>query len=189
MIVIIGILGAIVAVFIRAPIQGYADTVARAEAGDEADLALRRMAREIRLALPNSVRVNADGSAIEFLLTKTGGRYLAVEDAATSGTPLDFVNPATSASPSSAACRRPWPPAITSSSTTSAPAWRRPTPMRSARPGQHRAGRGRRRRRHPDRDEDQSVRPQRADAFSREPLPDRHTPVTYRCDSVGAKLC
>lgn len=91
-IVIIGILGAIVAVFIRAPIQGYADNVARAEAGDEADLALRRMAREIRLALPNSVRVNADGSAIEFLLTKTGGRYLAAEDAATSGTPLDFAN-------------------------------------------------------------------------------------------------
>ncbi len=94
-IVIIGILGAIVAVFIRAPIQGYADSVARAEAGDEADLALRRMARDIRLALPNSVRVNADGSAIEFLLTKTGGRYLAAEDAATSGTPLDFANPST----------------------------------------------------------------------------------------------
>lgn len=94
-IVIIGILGAIVAVFIKAPIQGYADSVARAEAGDEADLALRRMAREIRLALPNSVRVNADGSAIEFLLTKTGGRYLDVEDEVdpTLGTPLSFTDP------------------------------------------------------------------------------------------------
>ena len=91
-IVIIGILGAIVAVFIRAPIQGYADSVARAEASDEADLALRRMAREIRLALPNSVRVSANGDAIEFLLTKTGGRYLAVEDGATGGKPLDFVD-------------------------------------------------------------------------------------------------
>lgn len=94
-IVIIGILGAIVAVFIRAPIQGYADTVARAEAGDEADLALRRMARDIRLALPNSVRVDTNGDAIEFLLTKTGGRYLAVEDAPKSGTPLDFVGTGT----------------------------------------------------------------------------------------------
>jgi MSHA biogenesis protein MshO len=93
-IVIIGILGAIVAVFIRAPIQGYADSVARAAASDEADLALRRMAREIRLALPNSVRVNAAGDTIEFLLTKTGGRYLAAEDGASSGTPLDFVDPA-----------------------------------------------------------------------------------------------
>lgn len=95
-IVIIGILGAIVAVFIKAPIQGYADTVARAEAGEEADLALRRMAREIRLALPNSVRVNADGSAIEFLLTKTGGRYLDVADEVDPalGTPLSFTNAA-----------------------------------------------------------------------------------------------
>ena len=93
-IVIIGIIGSIVAVFIRAPIQGYADTVARAEAGDEADLALRRMAREIRLALPNSVRVNGNGSAIEFLLTKTGGRYLAAEDAVPNQPVLDFVNAA-----------------------------------------------------------------------------------------------
>jgi len=93
-IVIIGILGAIVAVFIRAPIQGYVDAVARAEASDEADLALRRMARDIRLALPNSVRVNATGSAIEFLITSGGGRYLAAEDEAGSGTPLSFTNPA-----------------------------------------------------------------------------------------------
>ncbi|MDB5745977.1 MAG: hypothetical protein JWP72_825 [Massilia sp.] len=93
-IVIIGVIGAIVAVFIRAPILGYTDTVARAEASDEADLALRRMARDIRLALPNSVRVSPNGDAIEFLLTTTGGRYLAVEDGAAAGTPLDFVNPA-----------------------------------------------------------------------------------------------
>jgi len=91
-IVIIGILGAIVAVFIRAPIQGYVDTVARAEASDEADLALRRMARDIRMALPNSVRVNAGGTAIEFLMTRTGGRYLSVEDEATGGTPLSFTD-------------------------------------------------------------------------------------------------
>lgn len=93
-IVIIGILGAIVAVFIRAPIQGYVDAVARAEASDEADLALRRMARDIRLALPNSVRVNAQGSAIEFLLTRTGGRYLADEDEVDGGDTLSFTDPA-----------------------------------------------------------------------------------------------
>lgn len=92
-IAIIGILGAIVAVFIRMPVQNYADSVARAEITDEADLALRRMARELRLALPNSIRVNADGSAIEFLLTKTGGRYLALEDnLATTFPVLDFVS-------------------------------------------------------------------------------------------------
>lgn len=91
-IAIIGIIGAIVAVFIRLPVQNYADSVARAEVSDEADLALRRMARELRLALPNSIRVNADGSAIEFLLTEAGGRYLALEDNLASTYPaLDFT--------------------------------------------------------------------------------------------------
>lgn len=94
-IAIIGIIGAIVAVFIRLPVQNYADSVARAEVTDEADLALRRMAREIRLALPNSIRVNSDGSAIEFLLTKTGGRYLSSDDPNPNGLPpLDFSNTA-----------------------------------------------------------------------------------------------
>lgn len=94
-IAIIGIVGAIVAVFIRLPVQNYADSVARAEVSDEADLALRRMARELRLALPNSIRVNGDGSAIEFLLTKSGGRYLALEDNLASTNPvLDFGNSA-----------------------------------------------------------------------------------------------
>ena len=92
-IAIIGIVGAIVAVFIRLPVQNYADSVARAELSDEADLALRRMTRELRVALPNSVRVNADGSAIEFLLTKTGGRYMALEDQQPATVPvLDFVD-------------------------------------------------------------------------------------------------
>jgi MSHA biogenesis protein MshO len=90
-IVVLGVLATAVAVFIRAPIQSYADAVGRAEVTDEADLALRRMARDIRLALPNSVRVNGDRSALEFLLTKTGGRYLAAEDSI-DGPILDFVD-------------------------------------------------------------------------------------------------
>lgn len=91
-IVIIGIIGAIVAVFIRAPVQGYVDTAARAAASDEADLALRRIARDLRLALPNSVRVNDSGSAVEFLLTKTGGRYLTLDDDVDQFPVLDFDN-------------------------------------------------------------------------------------------------
>jgi MSHA biogenesis protein MshO len=90
-IAIIGVIGGIVAVFIRLPVQNYADSVARAEVTDEADLALRRMTRELRMALPNSIRLNSDGSAIEFLLTKSGGRYLALEDNLASTYPiLDF---------------------------------------------------------------------------------------------------
>jgi MSHA biogenesis protein MshO len=91
-IVVLGILGAIVAVFIRMPIQGYTDSVGRAELTDQADLALRRIARDLRLALPNSIRVSADGSAIEFLITKTGGRYLAADDGVTGAPVLDFLN-------------------------------------------------------------------------------------------------
>ena len=93
-IVIVGIIGAIVAVFIRGPIVGYSDSVARLETLDEADLALRRMARDIRLALPNSVRVTDGGATLELLLTRTGGRYLAVDDGAAAGNVLDFENPA-----------------------------------------------------------------------------------------------
>jgi len=89
-IVIIGVIGAIVAVFIRAPIQGYADSAARAAATDEADLALRRIARDLRLALPNSVRVSDDGSAVEFLQTTTGGRYLTLDDGVAGMPVLDF---------------------------------------------------------------------------------------------------
>jgi MSHA biogenesis protein MshO len=87
-IVITGILGGIVAVFIKLPVQTYIDTKARAELTDGADLALRRMAREIRLALPNSVRISAAGDWITILLTKSGGRYLSDDDPATG-----LVNP------------------------------------------------------------------------------------------------
>jgi MSHA biogenesis protein MshO len=73
-------------------VQGYFASAARAELTDAADTALRRMARDLRLALPNSVRVsaNASGTYLELLLTKTGGRYLSDEDAPVIGQILDF---------------------------------------------------------------------------------------------------
>lgn len=74
-----GIIAAMVAVFIREPVQGYFDTVRRAELTDVADTAARRIARDLHLALPNSVR-SSDPLAIEFLLTRTGGRYRAELD-------------------------------------------------------------------------------------------------------------
>jgi len=93
-IVIIGIIGGIVALFIRAPVIGYTESADRAAVTDEADLALRRIARDLRLALPNSVRVNATGSAVQFLQTSTGGRYLSVDDDVPGLPFLDFDNPA-----------------------------------------------------------------------------------------------
>ncbi len=93
--VITGVISAVVALFIRAPVQGYFDSVQRAELSDAADTALRRMTRDLRRALPNSVRVNNDGQAIEFLLTSSGGRYLGESDqlAGSEGNILNFQNP------------------------------------------------------------------------------------------------
>ena len=87
-IAITGIIAAVVAVFIRAPVEGYLDSARRAELTDVADTALRRMSRDIHSALPNSLRTN--GSAIEFLQTRTGGRYRS--EPATSGATVCGVN-------------------------------------------------------------------------------------------------
>ena len=95
-IAILGILGAIVAVFIGKPIQGYFDSARRAELTDQADVALRRLTRDLRLALPNSLRVaNAAGvNYIEFIMTSNGGRYRFDADGSTSGNFLSYTNPA-----------------------------------------------------------------------------------------------
>lgn len=63
--------------FIRRPVQGYVDAAGRAELGNAADLGLRRIAREVRLALPNSVRVKSVGNdvLIELIPSKAGGAY------------------------------------------------------------------------------------------------------------------
>lgn len=94
-IVIIGVIGGMVAVFIRAPVLGYVQSAARVELSDAMDTALRRVGRGLRLALANSVRrtTDADGRIyLEFLLTKTGGRYRAEDDGVASGSPLSFAD-------------------------------------------------------------------------------------------------
>jgi len=78
-IAITGIVGSMVALFLRVPLESYVAQDRRARLTDTADTALRRMARDIRLALPNSVRVTSAGSVVylEFLATRSGGRYRA----------------------------------------------------------------------------------------------------------------
>jgi MSHA biogenesis protein MshO len=88
-IVITGIIGGVIAVFLRWPVQNYIDSAGRAELTDIADTALRRIEREVHLAVPNSVRISASGRALEFVPTKAGGRYLSGEDG-TTGNHLDF---------------------------------------------------------------------------------------------------
>lgn len=92
-IVITGIIASVVAVFIQKPVQGYFDAVRRARLTDSADLALRRIGRDLRTALPNSVRVTSSGTAfyLEYIETTGGGRYRAAPDDTGSGEFLDFT--------------------------------------------------------------------------------------------------
>ena len=76
-IVITGVLSGVVAVFVKGPVEGYVSGVRRAELGDIADTALRRMARDLRTAVPNSLRLSSDGKYIEFIPMSAGGRYRA----------------------------------------------------------------------------------------------------------------
>jgi MSHA biogenesis protein MshO len=89
-IVIMGVIGGMVAIFMRSPIDAYLATARRAALTDVADTTLRRMGRDIRKALPNSLRV-PNAQCLEFIPTKTGGRYRAELDAAGAGDVLDFT--------------------------------------------------------------------------------------------------
>lgn len=91
-IVITGIIASVVAVFIKGAIDAYIASARRAELSDVADTAVRRITRDIHLALPNSVRNPGDGSdqCIEFMPTKIGARYRAAKDGAGAGNELDF---------------------------------------------------------------------------------------------------
>jgi MSHA biogenesis protein MshO len=89
---VLGIISAVAAMSLREPVQGYIDSNRRAQLTDIGDTALRRIARDLRLALPNSVRVTgADPLYMELLLTKTGGRYRAQLNGSSAGDILDFT--------------------------------------------------------------------------------------------------
>lgn len=88
-IAIVGILAGMVAMFMRSPLQASFDVARRAELTDIADTALRRMARDVQGALPNSMRVSGS-DFMEFVPIKAAGRYRAEVDSAGGGNPLDF---------------------------------------------------------------------------------------------------
>lgn len=92
--VILGIAAALVGMFIRVPIESYFDTERRGRLTDTADTALRRIARDLRLALPNSVRVTYVGGVpyLEFFQTRTGGRYRTDPSSGGSGSNLNFLD-------------------------------------------------------------------------------------------------
>ena len=65
------------ALFISTPVQGFIDQSRRGQLVDQANAALDRVARDIRRALPNSVRTRLSGgiAAVELLGTVDGARY------------------------------------------------------------------------------------------------------------------
>ena len=79
--VLMGIIGAAFAVFIVPAVRGYFAQGQRAALVDAAENALRRIARDIRIAVPNSLRrttalaAPATGFALELVPTADGGRY------------------------------------------------------------------------------------------------------------------
>lgn len=91
-IAVVAVLAAGAASFITKPTLAYLDTELHANLSDKADSALRRMAREIRNALPNSVRVTASGadSFVEFIPVRSAGRYRTEVGVSTADNPLDF---------------------------------------------------------------------------------------------------
>lgn len=89
-IVIVGILTALGGKLIVAPVTGYVDLARRTRLVDQADMVMRRMQRDIRHALPNSIRVDASGHYLEILNTVDGGRYRRYPDPGSGGDILNF---------------------------------------------------------------------------------------------------
>jgi MSHA biogenesis protein MshO len=85
--VLVGIVVAATAYFFY-PVTQSVDLAGRAELTDIADNALQRIGREVRLALPNSVRQTTAGSSsfLEFLPLRTAGRYRADSGGVSGGT-------------------------------------------------------------------------------------------------------
>lgn len=92
-IVLMGIIAAVAVQFMVAPTVAYLAVNRRAQISDTADVAMRRISRELRMALPNSVRIGAGSGAnaasryIEFVPTSNGSRYRAESG----GDILDFT--------------------------------------------------------------------------------------------------
>lgn len=74
-ITLLGILAAGTTVFLRHTVGGYLDTARRDQLASTARIAVERIARELRNAVPNSVRASGDGRCIEFMPLAGAGIY------------------------------------------------------------------------------------------------------------------
>ena len=82
-IVLIGIIAGVLAPVINMAMRSYSDTEARSDLTARGRIAIERIARELRHAVPNSISVINDGTTaegIEFMTTRSGGRYITSTD-------------------------------------------------------------------------------------------------------------
>ena len=76
-IVLLGVMAGGAGLLITTPVDAYNDQVRRQLLVDQAEMALRQIARDVRRALPNSIRTTAVGAgwALEMVNTIDGARY------------------------------------------------------------------------------------------------------------------
>lgn len=74
-VVLLGILASGAGLLITRPIEAYEAQVRRQQLVDQGEMALRQIARDVRRALPNSIRVTPAGTALEMVNTVDGARY------------------------------------------------------------------------------------------------------------------
>ena len=77
LVVVIVVMGIIVGatIYFALPVRQAVDLTVRTELTDIADNALQRIGRDVRLALPNSVRLTCGSLCLEFIPVRTAGRY------------------------------------------------------------------------------------------------------------------
>jgi len=96
-IVIMGIIASMITVFLKPAVDSYLDSRRRADLTDIADTAIRRMAQDIRRAVPNSVR-SVSPTCFQLVPTIAGGRYRMAADTV-NDTPLPCAPSATCSAP------------------------------------------------------------------------------------------
>jgi len=79
-IVLLGIVAGILGPMIVQSVKAFTDTELRTELTSKGQLALERLARTARQAVPNTLRTINSGQGIEFVRSRAGGRYVAKTD-------------------------------------------------------------------------------------------------------------
>ena len=86
---LMSIVGVLVSLIVSNQMLGYVDIARRAALVDRAETAVRRMARDIRNAIPNTIRVTS--TFIEFVPIENAGRYRALNSTVATSDILDFT--------------------------------------------------------------------------------------------------